>query len=114
MQAVYAGTKTAITSHVTLFEVLAKPFEVGREDLVTEYKDFFLGHPRLTTREIGAEVAELAARYRAKYRLKKAPDALQLATAKLAGADVFFTNDSDLKRVSDVPVVLVSECVSSP
>jgi predicted nucleic acid-binding protein len=39
------------------------------------------------------------------------PDAIQLATALQARADVFLTNDRDLRRVEEVPVLLIDECV---
>ena len=110
-EAIDRGEKSGVSSYVTLYEVLTKPFEVGRDDLASEYRRVLLNHAHVETRTLDADVAEQAAQLRAKYRLKKAPDAIQLATAKLAGVDVFFTNDRALKGVTEVSVVLVSECV---
>ncbi len=56
-------------------------------------------------------VADRAASLRARYRLRT-PDAIQLATALQARADVFLTNDRDLQRVEEVPVLLIEECVA--
>ena len=107
------GTKVGISSQITLFEVLTKPFELGRADLVDRYKALLLGHPNLRIFDVGAQIAEEAARLRAQFRLKKAPDAIQLATAKLERVDAFLTNDIDLKRVTTVPVVVLGELVAT-
>jgi predicted nucleic acid-binding protein len=45
-------------------------------------------------------IADLAARYRARYSLKT-PDALHAATAVRAGATAFVTNDSAFDRVQE-------------
>lgn len=111
VDAVDRGEKSAISSHVALFEVLSKPFELGRDDLVQRYKSLLLGHPHVRIVPIGAEIAVEAARIRATYRLKKAPDALQLATAKLHGAEAFLTNDVELKRFDEIPVVVLKDCL---
>lgn len=61
---------------------------------------------------VTADVAQTGARLRAEYGLRT-PDALHLAPAIEAGADVFLTNDERLRRVSDVRVMLVSELPTS-
>jgi predicted nucleic acid-binding protein len=53
-------------------------------------------------------VADRAAALRGQYRLRT-PDAIQLATALEAGADAFLTNDQQLSRVTEVPVLLIDE-----
>jgi predicted nucleic acid-binding protein len=59
---------------------------------------------------IDATVGRAAAEMRVKYNLKL-PDALQIATAIVAGCDVFLTNDSALKRVQELSVVIIGEVV---
>jgi predicted nucleic acid-binding protein len=103
------GTKVAFSSYVALFEVLTKPFELGRQDLIDRYKDLLLKHPNVRIRTLEQTVAEEGARLRAQYKLKKAPDAIQLATAGLEGVEVFLTNDRELKRVKEVPVVVLDD-----
>ncbi len=49
-------------------------------------------------------IADLAARYRARYGLKT-PDALHAATAVRAGATAFVTNDSAFDRVQEFKTV---------
>lgn len=53
-------------------------------------------------------VAEKAAELRARHNLTLT-DALQIAVAIQTGCDAFITNAMDLKRVSEIPVVVISE-----
>ena len=52
------------------------------------------------------ELAE-AADLRARFNLRT-PDAIQVATAIIAGAQAFITNDARLKSVTEIPVLLIS------
>lgn len=65
--------------------------------------DAFFTRARLHLLEFDAPVIELATDYRARFGLKT-PDALHLASAKTAGADVVLTGDAQLSRCTDVPV----------
>jgi len=53
-------------------------------------------------------IADRAASLRARYRLRT-PDAIQIATALQTRVDAFLTNDRDLRRVEEVPVLLIDE-----
>ena len=59
--------------------------------------------------DVSDRVAELAAELRAKYlnQGKKLKDALCLATAILAGCDVFATNDIRLTYVDEIKIILL-------
>jgi predicted nucleic acid-binding protein len=54
--------------------------------------------------DVNREVSELAADIRARFRYRT-PDAIHLATAQLAGADAFVTNDEALQSFTGVRVV---------
>jgi predicted nucleic acid-binding protein len=41
----------------------------------------------------------------------RTPDAIQLATATICGADYFLTNDRKLSRVPGIEVVIVADLV---
>lgn len=112
-QAFDSGAKEAIASHITLAEALTKPFQLGRDDLALRYKKVLLMHRHVRLFPVDAEVAEEAARVRARYKVKRTPDAIQLATAKLRGAQVFVTNDHELKRFRELPVVVLSEYIKA-
>ncbi len=52
--------------------------------------------------------ADKAADLRARYNLTLT-DEFQLAIAIQAECDAFLTNDADLKRVTEIPIVVLSE-----
>lgn len=55
-------------------------------------------------------MAVLAAELRARYMLRT-PDAIQVAASLHAGCEAFLTNDADLRRVTELRIVLVSDLV---
>jgi predicted nucleic acid-binding protein len=50
----------------------------------------------------------MAVTFRVKYGLKT-PDAVQIATAAVSGADYIITNDKKWKKIKEVHIVLLSE-----
>jgi len=63
----------------------------------------------VNTRYVGVDaVAERAAEVRAHYNLKLA-DSFQVAAAVAAGCDAFLTNDSGLKCVSGITILVLNE-----
>lgn len=107
-----AGTLTAVTSHITLLEVLVLPLQQGRSDLVRQYRDILVGSSSLALRPVDRSTAEKGAEIRALYDFR-IPDAIQLATAELSGAQVFITNDRRLRAFREVEVLLLDEFVTS-
>jgi len=73
-----AGKIDALTSTITLLEVLVLPFKTKNESLAERYRDILLYAEGLTTFEIFHEVSELSAKLRAKYSIRT-PDAIQIA-----------------------------------
>jgi len=103
-----AGKIDALTSTITLLEVLVLPFKTKNESLAEKYRDILLYAEGLTTFEIFHEVSELSAKLRAKYSIRT-PDAIQIAVGIIYGADAFLTNDSGLKKVKDIRVVILKD-----
>ncbi len=103
-----AGEIEAITSTITLLEVLVHPFRQKNETLVEKYREILLYSEGLTTFEIFHEVSEMSSKLRAKYSIRT-PDAIQIAVGILYGASKFLTNDPDLKRVSDIKVLVLDD-----
>lgn len=62
-----SGNIEAITSTITLLEVLVRPLKNGDETLAEKYRNILLSSQGLTTFEILHEVSEMASRLRAKY-----------------------------------------------
>lgn len=95
-----------VTSYITVVEVLVHPLRHGRNDLARDYSDILLRSPALTAIPLDEDVAMEAARLRAAYKLKT-PDAIQLATAKVAGATWFLSNDAQLPPLPGISFLLV-------
>lgn len=85
----------AITSVLTLLEVLVHPIRNGRSDLANQYRDILLGSPAIKVIPVDASIAETAATLRANSNLRT-PDSIHLATAILHGAYFFITGDANL------------------
>ena len=102
------GNIEAITSTITLLEVLVHPFRTKNETLAERYREILLYSKGLTTFEVFNEVSETSSKLRAKYSIKT-PDAIQIAVGALYGADKFLTNDPDLKKVSDIEVLVLDD-----
>jgi len=114
--AISDGDIKAVSSYLSLLEVLVKPIENGVQEIAARYKDFMLSSDFLRLFPLDDVVAEQAAWLRAKYHGNgfklRTPDAIQIATGIVNGADVFITNDSKLKQVKEIKVVVLDELVS--
>jgi predicted nucleic acid-binding protein len=98
----------AVSSVITLTEVLTHPVKLGNIRLEREYRDILLhsGEFRLLT--ITAQIAESAAALRARYHLRT-PDALHVAAAIDVRCDALLTNDTGIKRVTEITVLVLDE-----
>ena len=106
-QAIQAGTLSAVTSSITLSECLVHPYRRGDMALAQKFRDAITAG--VNTRYVGVDaVAEQAAEVRAHYNLKLA-DSFQIAAAIAAGCGAFLTNDSTLKRVSGITILVLDE-----
>ncbi len=104
------GRCRGVSSTLTFLEVLVQPYRTGDDEKRAALSALLASFPGMTWIPLDLTVADRAASLRARYRLRT-PDAIQLATALHAGADIFLTNDRDLRRVQEVPVLLIDECV---
>ena len=104
----YALQVQMVTSLVTYIEILTLPTRLGDSRLAARYRDFLTNSENLSLYPINLAVADEATRLRADYGLRT-PDAIQMAIARVCGADVFVTNDRALNRVAGLDVVVVSD-----
>jgi predicted nucleic acid-binding protein len=96
------------TSTVTLTEVLTKPIKLGDKSIEQRHLDLFNNTQLLSLIPVTKEIALQAAQLRAAYGLRT-PDALHLATALNQGCNAFLTNDKALRRVSELPVLVLDD-----
>lgn len=99
---------TAVTSSLTMTELLVQPYRAANEPLVNQYYGLLSLFPNLEWVAPDLAIADAAARIRAHHRLRT-PDALQAATAICRGATAILTNDADLTRVSEVEVGVLDQ-----
>jgi len=102
------GNFNAITSILTLLEILVKPKRENNLILTERYKILFETFPNLQVKTLNENIADIASRLRANYNINT-PDAIQVATSLEAQADIFITNDSSLKKITEIKVMLLSE-----
>ena len=108
------GQLIAITSSITLSEVLVMPYRLGRIDLVENYRQTLKSNENTEYVPIlDEEAAITVAKLRATNEALKKFDAQHLAIAIQHHCDSFLTNDIRLKRVIDLPeglkIILLSE-----
>lgn len=111
-QALERGSFRAITSTVTLLEVLVQPLRENNVSLADEYRDILLNASNLQTMGVSDAVAEQAARLRAQYDLRT-PDAIQMGTAVHEGASFFLTNDTRLPSVSNLNLLVLDNLLKT-
>ena len=103
--AIAAGRLQAVTSALTLLEVLVVPYRAGDTALANRYEG-------LLTRSLGLRAIALdrsqlraAAQLRAVYPKLRTPDALQLAAALTTRCGALVTNDRELPTVPGLEVM---------
>lgn len=103
----------AVSSVITLTEVLTRPFKLGNARLAQEYRDILLHSGEFRLLPVTSRIAESAADLRARYNLRT-PDALHVASGIDARCDVFLTNDTGIKRVTEIAVLVLDELELDP
>src|SRR5207248_2734353 len=102
------GSPTAITAPVTLAECLVLPIRLGQSSVQQDFTDLIVRGQNVLFVLINDSTACQAADLRARYNLGLA-DALQIAAALSAASDAFLTNDVALKRVRELPILVLDE-----
>ena len=108
--AVDDGKIHAVSSLITVIEVLSMPYRFEQWDLVETYRKIFGHLSKIDVLPLTMETTDLAAQVRGKHNLKT-PDAIQWATATLHNVDHFLTNDKGFKVLNDDRVLVVDECL---
>lgn len=97
------GRIRALVTPITVAEVATGPLKAGKEALAERYRRA-LTTGSFRMRELDAEAAVLAARFRLRYKLKL-PDALQLAVAVSEGCHALVTHDRNFSAVTELPIL---------
>ena len=101
-QAITVGTVG--TSTITLMEYATGCFKHNRLDILNNFQRF-LNALMVEVVPVNGVIAFKAAEIRSKYSSFKQMDALQIATAVVSGANVFYTNDKQLLQFQEIAVI---------
>lgn len=102
-RAIEEGRATAVTSVMTVLEVLTGAMRRKDDVLVRRYESLFTESAGVVVLDIDMDIARRAAQLRARYSVRTA-DAIHLATALAVGASAFVTTDRRLARVKEIEV----------
>jgi predicted nucleic acid-binding protein len=107
--AIDEGKMKAVTSEMSITEVLVKPIRESNFQLQDEFEAILQTSGTLIVAPVDRAVLVRAAELRAKNASLKTPDAIHVATALEFGCDAFITNDSritksliDVWKISDL------------
>ncbi len=104
------GQNAAVTSTITLLELLVQPYRDQRDELAQKIFALASTYPKLEWIPLTMNLADRAAELRARYRLST-PDAIHLATAIGHKAVRFYGNDRGLRRVKEIECILVEDLI---
>lgn len=105
---VESGKLTAVTSSLTLVEILTRPKQLGHQVAAESYRVALATFPNLELRRSDIAITERAAELRARYRLAT-PEAIQLATALVESAQAFIGNTPSLRGIKELDIVLLED-----
>ncbi|HVH88368.1 MAG TPA: PIN domain-containing protein [Terriglobales bacterium] len=111
-QEVAAGQKEAVTSALTLLEVLVIPYRSGDHALAERYEALLTRSRGIRIIDISRDLLRGAAQLRAATGVK-VPDSLQVVSALTAGCTAFLTNDRDLPKVAGIRVLQLRSYTSA-
>jgi predicted nucleic acid-binding protein len=100
-----------VTSELTLAELLVKPYRDQDLAQPAQYKKAIANRQNFFIVPILRDLLIDAAEVRANTQLKL-PDAIHAATALRTDCTTFITNDRQLKKLTHIPVVLLSEVIA--
>lgn len=103
LSGVLDGAVIAVTSVLTVLEVLTGTYARGDEALAQRYVDLFTGTRGVIVLDVDISIAREAARLRSRHHLRT-PDSIHIATAIAASARTFVTTDRRLRKVTDIEV----------
>lgn len=96
MRFIIGGEHVVVTSSLSVAEILVQPIKAGEQQTLAAYLEAFRS---LQVVPFDLQAAEVFAQLRAAHPSLRPPDAIQLATASIAGCDVFVTNDERLAAI---------------
>lgn len=110
--AIHAERVKAVTSTITLLEVLVHPLRQGNAKLSQQYQTILTQARGIKMLTVTPDIAQRAAKVRADFGTRT-PDSIQIAAALSVGATTFITNDRGFLRFPNIQIVLLADLVQS-
>jgi uncharacterized protein len=107
----HARSVSVVSSELVRMETLVKPLKVGDEALVNLFRALFASRD-VSLIPLTADLWDEAARLRASVPSLRTPDAIHATTALSEGCVLFVTNDPVFRRVPDLTVALLRDCLT--
>ena len=104
------GHNSAVTSTVTLLELLVQPYRDQKEELAQKIFALTSTYPKIEWVPVSLTLADQAAELRARYLLST-PDSIQIATAIACKATRFYGNDRSLRRVKEIECCILDDLI---
>ncbi|MFG1186341.1 type II toxin-antitoxin system VapC family toxin [Xanthobacter aminoxidans] len=92
-----SGVPPLVTSELTHSELLVKPLELRRDDLVQVYDNWTISNRHIEVVPVFRQVLHDAAFIRSRDKTLKLPDAIHVATALGMKCSVFLSSDQRIK-----------------
>jgi predicted nucleic acid-binding protein len=106
LEAIESGRVAGLTSMVTIAEILTLPARLGDQRAMQDYELFLTSFPNLHLAPLDVSLARETALVRAATGLRT-PDAVQVAAARVHGADAIVTNDHRWAARVTAPAVIL-------
>ena len=104
------GNITIVSSPLIVIEALVKPLRDGNTEIESQYRELFASNA-VRLLDASYQVFEDAASIRAETGLKT-PDSIHAATAIRAECTLFVTNDTDFRRVQELPIIVLDDLLA--
>jgi predicted nucleic acid-binding protein len=108
-RAVASGNLEAVTSAMTLLEVLVVPYRAGDAELARRYEALLTRSRGLGMVDVSRDQLRAAAQLRGARNEMRTPDALQLAAALSARCTALVTNDRRIAALPGLPILQLSQ-----
>jgi predicted nucleic acid-binding protein len=108
-EAIHAGRLEAVTSSLSLLEVLVVPYRAGNMTLAEKYEAVLTRSRGLRSIDIDRAQLRAAAQLRARHAGLRTPDAIQLSAALLGSCSALLTNDRDLPALAGLRILQLKD-----
>jgi predicted nucleic acid-binding protein len=108
IDAVDDGKIAAVTSEITIAEVLVKPMQLGDSAFITAYQEMIAPSPHFDVLPIRRDILVSAAQLRARRGSIRLPDAIHVATALASSCACMVSDDQQLHSIEGMKLLAVT------